>query len=83
MTHTIPPPRPQTYIDFLKGRLDTFAAAAKFEPARMDALTAEIAETTRRGLETIAAMTDEQRATLDAEPEWLLGERVADALRGR
>lgn len=72
----------QTFIDILKQRVDVLAAAAKFSPGRVDAVALELLTMAARVVAVVKDSSDESRQELNASQEWLLGEVVADALRG-
>ncbi len=72
----------QSFIDILKQQVDVLAAAAKFSPDRIDSVALQLLTTSARVASVIKDSSDVSRQELHAEREWLLGEIVADALRG-
>jgi hypothetical protein len=72
----------QSFIDIIKQQCDVLAAAAKFSPERIDAVALDLLTSTARVVSIIKESSSAARQELHASRDWLLGEVMADVLRG-
>ena len=71
---------PNTYIDILKQRAGTLAAAVRYAPERVPAIVADYVFLVGRVGECLLELPQDERDRLRSEPGWLLGEVMADVL---
>lgn len=71
---------PNIYIDILKQRAGTLAAAVRYAPERVPAIVADYVLLVGRVGECLLKLPQDQRDRLRSEPGWLLGEVMADVL---
>lgn len=72
----------QAFIDIIKQQCDVLAAAAKFSPGRIGAVSLDLLTNAARVVDIIRQSTPEARQELHASPDWLLGEVMVDVLQG-